>query len=636
MGYALKVAIHVGLVFAAFIAAYELRRGLSLDWWLTHPDALKVGIWAVLYAGIAAVVELFFQTEKAAWRFSSAREALSLVRSTAITAGAFLVLIFLSNRGISLPRSTLVLSWLLSFSFLIGVRLIWRIFHNPGLVGISRNTSQALEGASPLVLVGDLADADGHIRRLRRENGESYAPVGIVTSDRKSVGLLVNSVPVLGHMDDLHPLAETATEAFDDAPSILFLSDPITHLGLSAEQIGHLKKAGFRLLRRPNLVEIGQHDGRGDTLREIALEEFLPRAPVSLDPTPVEGLIAGRRVLVTGAGGSIGSEIARQLVGFGCSHITLVDHSEFNLFQIDRELAQIETGATQRAALCNVRDADRLREIFCDEKPDIVFHAAALKHVTLVEENPYEGFLTNVVGTRNVIEGARACGAAQMILISTDKAVAPTSVMGATKRIAESLVSAQCEGPTRFCSVRFGNVLGSAGSVIPIFREQIEKGGPVTVTHPEVERYFMTIPEAVQLVLHATVLSAVGSETRPRQFVLEMGEPVKIADLARQLIRLYGYVPDVDIGITFTGLKPGEKLTEEVLGEEETGTPCVPGVLEINPSGQPDAIDGDTVVRVAEAMSYLSGREPIFEVLAMAGARRETSGGAQRNLRQLN
>jgi O-antigen biosynthesis protein WbqV len=233
------------------------------------------------------------------------------------------------------------------------------------------------------------------------------------------------------------------------------------------------------------------------------------------------------------------------------------------------------------AVLCNVREPDRVREAFAAEAPEIVFHTAALKHVTMVENHPCEGVLTNIVGTAQVAAAAAHCGAAQMIMVSTDKAVAPSSIMGATKRIAEALLPTEGRGVTRYCVVRFGNVLGSTGSVVPIFRAEIEAGGPVNVTHPDVERFFMTIPEAVQLVLHAASSSSIGTDTRLRKFALEMGSPVKIVDLARQMIELSGRRPDVDIAIQFTGLRPGEKLTEALIDANETGARHMPGVTEI-------------------------------------------------------
>jgi O-antigen biosynthesis protein WbqV len=305
---------------------------------------------------------------------------------------------------------------------------------------------------------------------------------------------------------------------------------------------------------------------------------------------------------VTGAGGSIGSELCRQVAAFDCAHLTLVDYSEPSLFEIDREMGNAFPQVSRSTILCDVRNATRLTAIFREETPDLVFHAAALKHVPLVERHPGEGVLTNVIGTWNVAEAAKTCGAGQMVLISTDKAVDPTNAMGATKRLAEAIIqSQQSTEETRFSAVRFGNVLGSAGSVVPIFKQQIERGGPVTVTHPDMERFFMTIPESAQLVLHATATSAEGERRDARLFVLEMGEPVKIMDLARQMIALSGRK---DVEIQITGLRPGEKLTEALLDETERSIPCGPNVMEVVTSSALK-INSDHLARL-EALAALN------------------------------
>jgi O-antigen biosynthesis protein WbqV len=316
---------------------------------------------------------------------------------------------------------------------------------------------------------------------------------------------------------------------------------------------------------------------------DINIEELLAREPIELDRRAIANLVHGRRILVTGAGGSIGAELCRQAAAFECGHITLVDCAETALFEIEREMRESFPHIPRKGILCDVRNATRLTGHFQDESPDIVFHAAALKHVSMVEEHPCEGVLTNVIGTWNVAEAAQATGARHMVLISTDKAVDPTNVMGATKRLAEAVIQAQQSAgcATRFAAVRFGNVLGSAGSVVPIFKSQIERGGPVTVTHPEMERFFMTIPEAAQLVLHATATTAQGEARDARLFLLEMGEPVRILDLARQMVALSGRTPGKDIEIEVIGLRPGEKLAEALLDETERAVPCAPKVMEV-------------------------------------------------------
>jgi len=580
MSYGYKFTVHIVLVFCAFVAAYALRRGLWIDWWLTNPDALKVVTWAAMYTLVAGIFEALFRTERTAWRFSSVADVARLAQTTGLTALAFLAVIFLSNRAISLPRSTLVLSWLLSLFGLVGIRLAWRVMTDRRLVRslFFMPLRKRLSDARPLVLVGPLPLAETYLRRYASGYDQEYQPLSIIALTTNLVGQLVFGVPVAGTVQDLEAIVERVSNDPEEAKALLFLDDPIVKLGLTAEQIGRLRADGWTLLRQPNLAEIQQG---GSGLREMRLEEFLPRAPISLNASPVKTLVNGRRVLVTGAGGSIGSEICRQLAGLGCAHLTMIDHSEFLLFEIDREIAALPYTGSRKAVLCNVRDADRVRRVFEDEQPEIVFHAAALKHVTLVEEHPCEGVLTNVKGTLHVIEAAKTAGARQMVLISTDKAVDPTNLMGATKRIAEALLPQGRQG-TRFCAVRFGNVLGSAGSVVPIFKRQIEAGGPVTVTHEDVERYFMTIPEAVQLVLHATALSHASPSNAPRKFVLEMGSPVKIIELARRMIEISGLRVDHDIAIEITGLKPGEKLSESLVDENEDVRPCVEHISEIS------------------------------------------------------
>jgi O-antigen biosynthesis protein WbqV len=338
----------------------------------------------------------------------------------------------------------------------------------------------------------------------------------------------------------------------------------------------------------------------------LAPEDLLGRPRTVLDRDAMRRLIQGRRVLITGAGGSIGSELARQVAGFAPAHLTLLDVSEFLLYLVDQEMALRAPDLTRRAVLADVRDAGRLARVMAEERPELVFHAAALKHVPMTEAEPTEAVLTNVIGTRNLAEAARAAGVRAMVLISTDKAVNPASVLGASKRLAEAycqaldLAGARETGSrgadgTRFVVVRFGNVLASTGSVVPLFQAQLAAGGPLTVTDPEVTRYFMTIAEAVELVLEASALGAgtagagalgAGDHAagRGKVFVLDMGRPVKILDLARQIIRLSGRRPDHDVKIVFTGLRPGEKLHEELSHQGEDLKPtAMPGVLVAGP-----------------------------------------------------
>ncbi len=307
---------------------------------------------------------------------------------------------------------------------------------------------------------------------------------------------------------------------------------------------------------------------------------LLSRPQVELDTKGLRAFYAGKRVLVTGAGGSIGSEIAKQALSLGASHVTLVDHSELALYEIDRAIHDQFPSVCARPVLCSIRRKERFAAVVAEAKPDVIFHAAALKHVPMVELNPSESVLTNVLGTQYVIDAAKESGVKQLVLISSDKAVAPSSLMGATKRLAEHLIRTQITETHQACVVRFGNVLGSTGSVVPLFKSQIERGGPITLTDEKAERYFMTIFEAVQLVLTAAMHNAQTPDHVSGLYILEMGEPIRILDLARRMISLYGLKPG-DIKITFTGLREGEKITEALVDDNEVRQPVLPGIFEV-------------------------------------------------------
>ena len=353
-------------------------------------------------------------------------------------------------------------------------------------------------------------------------------------------------------------------------------------------------------------------------LKPVAIEDLLNRPQVPLDRDGMARLIQGRRVIVTGAGGTIGSELARQVATFGPEMLILLDNGEYALWQIDLELAETHPLLQRKTLIADIRDEARIRAVFEELRPELVFHAAALKHVPIVEANPLEGLLTNAAGTRHVAEAARAAGAMAMVLISTDKAVNPTSVMGASKRVAEMYCQAldvaaraSAEPAMRCVTVRFGNVLGSTGSVVPLFQRQLERGGPLTVTHPDMQRYFMTVREAVGLVLQASVLGVaqntpLGGALPVNQdggiFVLDMGKAVKIVDLARQMIRLAGLRPEIDVDIRFTGLRPGEKLYEELFHGKEPPVPTgYPGLLMATPRTADPAIVGRAIEEIAIA-----------------------------------
>jgi O-antigen biosynthesis protein WbqV len=574
MGRMGKIAAHMVLAFAAMLLAQALTSGAT-------PFTGSSLALAALFAGAALAVEILFRVERSPWRFFAASDGLRLARSALLSVLTFALVARLADVRQPGGLRTLAVAFLLQTALLAGLRIVRRAVHEKALVdALTRLRPAPASPALPrLLIVGSANDAEAFLR-APAALGERYAPVGVLTPEARGTGDELGGVCILGAIDDFDAVMTQLRDGGLQPSALLFLTDgPLSAFG--AERLGRLKTEGVRLLRRQGLVDMAHS---GASLREISLEELLSRAPVRLDPEPVRALVAGRRVLVTGAGGSIGSELARQIAASGPAQLTLLDAAEANLFHIDRELGEAWPRLPRRDVLCDVRDAARLELVFAAEKPELVFHAAALKHVTLVENHPCEGVRTNVLGSRNVAAAAKACGAAHLALISTDKAVAPASVMGATKRVAEAVVRQFAGGDkTRVSVVRFGNVLGSAGSVVPIFQHQIARGGPVTLTDAEVERYFMTIPEAVQLVLRAVALSAGDLEPPTGVLTLEMGEPVKIIDLARRMIELQGLVPERDIEIKITGLRPGEKLTEALVDVNETARPKAEGVTEATP-----------------------------------------------------
>jgi len=608
---------------AAFALAYVVAPLKLAAFGLDSLPSLTLIQLVVLYAALAGGFTALFRRELSPWRYVSIPDALALARIAFLTAGVFLLWVFVLDRARGVPRSTLFVAPLFQMMGSMGVRVARRALHERAFQSFAslRTIKERIAGTPPLLLIGPASLADTYLRDVARSPERHFNPVGIVGTDPRDVGQQVRGVCIIDHLENLDA-ALADLQRWNRYPrAVLFLEEPHRLKGLTPDLIGRLKNDGVRLLRLPSIVELAHHDGLDLVpMREINIEELLAREPIELDRHAVGALIRGRRVLVTGAGGSIGSELCRQVAAFQCAHLSLVDFSETALFEIEREIAEHYPQVSSTALLCDVRNADRVNKVFAEEKPDLVFHAAALKHVGMVERHPCEGVLTNVVGTWNVAETAKACGAAQMVLISSDKAVDPANAMGATKRLAEAVVQAQqASKGTRFAAVRFGNVLGSAGSVVPIFKKQIERGGPVTVTHPEMARYFMTIPEAAQLVLHATATSADGEAGRAaRLFILEMGEPVRIMDLARQMIALSGHTPGKDIEIQIVGLRSGEKLTEVLLDETERAEPCAPKVLEVVSPSRLRITEAHLaeLVGLAEAGDQDAVRRALFDLVA--------------------
>ncbi|MDB5460332.1 MAG: putative nucleoside-diphosphate sugar epimerase, partial [Caulobacteraceae bacterium] len=444
------------------------------------------------------------------------------------------------------------------------------------------------------------------IRDLHRDPNRAYTAVGILTEGGDWHGRHIHDIAVLGGAADLAGAMAFLAQRRIRPQRLIIADDEISESSIS-QFLDMASDHGLTVGRLPRLMDFNDDSAaQARVARPIVLADLLGRPQAVLDRAALRKLLQGQRVLITGAGGSIGSELVRQICAFQPSRLVLLENSEFNLYSIGQELDGRDDCPPNRYVLCDVRDEVSLHRVFAEERPDIVFHAAALKHVPLVEANPVEGVHTNVIGTRNLAEACAQFAVRAMVMISTDKAVNPHNIMGASKRWAEAYCQAMdlAEGDTRFTAVRFGNVLGSNGSVAPLFQKQLAAGGPITVTHPDVTRFFMTIPEAVQLVLQASATGIAAQAPRGEVYVLDMGKPIKIVDLARQMIRLSGKQPDVDIKIEFIGLRPGEKLHEELVHEHENHTaPAGDGAFAVSPRTTDLAILRRQIGELARAVS---------------------------------
>lgn len=530
----------------AWLLAFWLR--FNFD---TPAEFQGVAAGALLWVlPLFAILFYFFGLYQGLWRFASITDLQHLL--SAVFVGALLASTVVAIFKVPLiPRSVLVLHPLLLAIIMGGTRFAYRSWKEHRLYGPAKLRGQ------PVLIIGAGEAADSLLREIHR-SGQWYA-VAIVDDNPGRAGRRLRGLPIMSPIENIGLIAENlgATHA------IIAMPNARPSQRRRATELA--SAAGLTVLTVPSYDDLLSGRLSVSSIRKVELEDLLGREAVSLDDRGVNELLGGNVVLVTGAGGSIGSELCRQIARFKPSRLVLVDSSEFALYSIGEELGVSHPTLQCQSWAADVRDKDRVAEIFVHERPVVVFHAAAYKHVPLMESvNAWQAVRTNALGTLTVARAAQEAQVRKFVLISTDKAVNPTNVMGATKRLAERLcLAVNNRGATRFVIVRFGNVLGSNGSVIPKFREQIAQGGPVTVTHPDIVRYFMTIPEAAQLVLQAGLMGQ-GGEI----FVLEMGDPVRIVDLARDMIRLSGFSED-EVKIEFTGLRPGEKLYEELLADNE-------------------------------------------------------------------
>jgi len=530
----------------SLLLAYWFRFNLG-----SIPSVYLSGLFWLMIAALPVQVGFFhwFGLYRGIWRFASIPDLTRIIKSVAAGVALTFGLVFILQRLEGVPRSVLLLYPIFLAMGLAAPRLLYRWW---------KDRSLYLPGDRQRALVIGAGRAGELLVRDLLKQG-AYLPVGILDDDTGKQGMEIHRVRVLGGLNGISDQIRTI------GADVVLLAMPSASRQLIRRVTEACQQAGIPCRTLPSLAELADGSVEVASLREVAIEDLLGRDPVVMDADRLTSLLRNRCVLVTGAGGSIGSELCRQVGRLAPAQLVMLDHGEFNLYNIEQEMRG-KLGDACIPLLGDVRDSVRMRRVFEQIRPEVIFHAAAYKHVPLVEENPAEGAKTNVFGTCNVADLAVEFGTGVFVLVSTDKAVNPANVMGASKRAAEVYCqNLNARSPkTAFITTRFGNVLGSTGSVVPKFRSQIADGGPVTVTHPEMTRFFMTIPEAVSLILQAGTLGR-GGEI----FVLDMGEPVKIVELAEQMIRLSGLVPNEDIAIRFTGLRPGEKLYEELFYEAE-------------------------------------------------------------------
>jgi FlaA1/EpsC-like NDP-sugar epimerase len=568
---AVSSVCHTLLFAAAFFGAFGLFYNFKNFGVWVRPFFLPL---LPIVVVIKTIVFSWMTLFRGSWRYVGMRDLLAVVKATHISTFIFVLVFYVIenvhwyffrtsflDQGVLIqgrpanqfPQSIFLLDWGMTIAAVCGSRILVRLYHE-------EIRPVAASGRRPCLIVGAGDTGEALLREILRMPVERYRVVGFLDDDRAKLGARIHGVPVLGRTDEVAAICRR--EQVEE----LLLAMPNAPQKKLRRIVEQLQGAGVRFRTIPAMEAVIEGRVTVSQIRDVDIKDLLGREQVQIDEARISEFLRGQRVLVTGAGGSIGAEICRQVLRFKPARLILIEQAENNLFEIDRELASLAPDIPRGCYVADICDARRIERIFADQRPAIIFHAAAHKHVPMMETNVGEAVKNNILGTRTVADAARAHGVRRFVMISTDKAVNPTSVMGCTKRVAEMYIQQlRQDAVTQFMTVRFGNVLGSSGSVVPIFARQIAAGGPVTVTDPAMTRYFMTIPEATQLVLQAGVMGQDGDI-----FVLDMGEPVRIVDLAREMITLSGLRPGEDIEIRFTGIRPGEKLYEElsVTGED--------------------------------------------------------------------
>ncbi|MGY4287323.1 FlaA1/EpsC-like NDP-sugar epimerase [Bradyrhizobium sp. LM2.7] len=575
---------------AALFVAFYLRFEGGEGFFVRLPLLFKI---LPYFLAFSVIVCYIFNLTTTKWRFISLPDALNIARVATVLTIALLVVdyIFVApnvHGAFFLGKVTIILYWFLQISFLSSLRFAYRYFRYTRVRRHAR-----IEDASPTLLIGRAADAEVLLRGIESGAIKRIWPIGVLSPSSSDRGQFIRNVPVLGSIDDIEDVVGDFAKRNKPIARLVMTPSAFEPECHPEGVLMRARRLGVIVSRLPSL------EG-GDTprLTSVAVEDLLLRSTAKIDYARLEALIRGKAVIVTGGGGSIGSEICERVVAFGAARLLIIEHSEPSLYAITEALAERGTSAVMEGRIADIRDRERIMRLMAEFKPDIVFHAAALKHVPILERDWSEGVKTNIFGSINVADAALAAGAEAMVMISTDKAIEPVSMLGLTKRFAEmycqaldhelAVLAGGIKLPMRLISVRFGNVLASNGSVVPKFKAQIETGGPVTVTHPDMVRYFMTIREACDLVITAAA-HAVGIEhSGISVYVLNMGQPVKIVDLAERMIRLSGLQPGYDVDIVFTGMRPGERLNEILFASEEPKVEIgIAGIMAAKPNEPP-------------------------------------------------
>ena len=584
----LVLAIQLGLGVGSFIASFALR----LDMDLGEVPWLLVGKTIPLLIVVRAAASVMFRLHRGLWRYVSVVDFLQIMKATTVGSVLFVVLLIPIYGLEGFPKSVFFLDWAGNIFLLSGVRLITRV---------ARERSAPLKGSDTrlkrLLIVG-AGDAGAALcKQALASRAFRYKPVALVDDDRGKIGTSISGIPVVGTCGDIPRVVRE--QRIDTAVIAIPSASPSQKRRL----VEICQRAGVPVRIQPATPELLDGTVSINRIREVDLADLLGRPQAKLDLEATQRFLRGKRILITGAGGSVGSELVRQILRFEPGLMLLVDHAENPLFLLEAEVRAASPGAQFVAQVADVVDPIEMGRLMNGHRPEVVFHAAAHKHVPLMERSPLEAVKNNVGGTFCTAKCAQEAGVETFVLVSTDKAVEPRSVMGVTKRLAELLVrEMNDEGPTQFVTVRFGNVLGSNASVVPIFKQQIQEGGPLTITHPEARRYFMSVSEAAALILQAGA-AGTGGET----FVLDMGEPVKIVDLAETLITVSGFKPREEIDLVFTGLRPGEKLSEELHLKEEELEPTQYEKLMVLKNSHPTKGIG---AKVTELLQCLTSLEP--------------------------